>query len=162
MKNPHLVARPSLIAVGEPAPVFTLLDQSRKEWKLADHVKERDVVLCFFPFAFTSTCAAEMKCVTTEMERWKSSGMDVVGVSCDSFASLKAWAQQEGYAHTMLSDIRREVCRAYGLWWEDMFVSKRGTVIIGQDPTGAGLVKWVQAREPGNAMNFDEVIASAV
>jgi peroxiredoxin len=101
-----------------------------------------------------------MKCVTEEMNKWQAKGATVVGISCDSFATLKAWAEQEGYKQTLLADMHRQVCKAYGLYWADLNVSSRGTVVIGQDASGRGKVQWVQAREPSKAMNFDEVLAN--
>lgn len=159
MANETLPTRNGPIAAGETAPDFTLTDQARKEWKLADHVKKGDVVLCFFPLAFTSTCSTEMKCVNDEIAGWQRRGATVVGVSCDSFASLKAWADQMGLKQTLLSDIHRKVCRAYGLYWPELNVSSRGTVVIGKSADGRGRVKWVQARDPGKAMNWEEVFA---
>lgn len=154
-----LTPRTRAIAAGETAPDFVLKDQNRAEWRLSDAVKKGDVVLCFFPLAFTGVCATEMKCVDTEMAAWSGKGATVVGVSCDSFATLKAWADQLGLKQTLVSDMHREVCKAYGLYWADLNVSTRGTVVIGQSPTGVGKVKWAQAREPGKAMTWDEVIA---
>jgi len=154
--RPHITP----LRVGDAAPEFSLSDQNRAEWKLSDAVKKGDVVLAFFPFAFTGVCSTEMKCVTDEFAKWQAKGASVVGVSCDSFASLKAWADQNGYKHTLLSDIHREVCKAYGLYWSDLNVATRGTVVIGKDASGQGKVKWIQAREPGKAMVFDEVLAS--
>lgn len=156
MLNPRTLP----LAVGDAAPDFTLTDHNRQPWTLSEAVKKSDVVLCFFPLAFTSVCSTEMKCVTDEMTKWEKKGAQVVGVSCDSFASLKAWADQLGLKQTLLSDIHRQVCRAYGLYWPELNVSSRGTVIIGKSETGQGKVKWIQSRQPGNAMNFEEVLAS--
>ncbi len=155
-----LEPRSDTIAAGEIAPDFTLTNQDRQEWTLSDAVKQGDVVLCFFPLAFTGVCGTEMKCITDDMARWQEKGATVVGISGDSFAALKAWADQDGIKHTLLSDSHRKVCKAYGLYWEDLNVSRRGTVVIGHSDSGEGKVKWVQAREPGNAMDFDEVLAS--
>lgn len=153
--RPHITP----VTVGESAPDFTLKDQNRADWKLADAVIKGDVVLCFFPLAFTGTCSTEMKCVNDEISKWQSKGATVVGISCDSFAALKAWADQMGLKQTLLADMHREVCKAYGLYWADLNCSTRGTVIIGRDASGAGKVKWIQAREPGKAMTFDEVLS---
>ncbi|MBX3376591.1 MAG: redoxin domain-containing protein [Phycisphaeraceae bacterium] len=153
-----LTPRDQVIAVGQVAPNFTLKDQNRNDWTLADHVKKGDVVLCFFPLAFTGVCGTEMKCVNDEIDQWQKKGAQVVGISCDSFATLKAWADQLGLKQTLLADMHREVCRAYGLYWKDLNVSSRGTVVIGKSPDGAGKVKWVQSREPGKAMNWEEVL----
>lgn len=151
--------RESVIAPGETAPDFTLQTQDREDWSLAEHVRKGDVVLCFFPFAFTGVCGTEMECLSKEMGRWADTGASVVGVSCDSFAALKAWAEKEGFGHTMLSDLHRTVCKAYGLYWADMNVAQRGTVVIGRSDDGVGKVKWSQARPPSDAMDFDEVLA---
>lgn len=150
--------RESIIAAGEKAPDFTLSTQNREDWTLAEAVKTGDVVLCFFPLAFTGVCETEMKCVDAEMDAWKAKGATVVGISCDSFATLKAWADQNGFGHTLLSDSHRNVCKQYGLHWAKLNVSQRGTVVIGQDPSGTGTVKWSQGREPSNAMAWDEVL----
>lgn len=159
MPNDELPARATPIAVGDDAPDFTLTDQHRKEWRLADAVKSGDVVLCFFPLAFTGVCSAEMKCVNDEMAQWQSRGATVVGISCDSFAALKAWADQLGLRQTLLADMHRRVCRAYGLYWPELNVARRGTVVIGRAADGRGRVKAVQSREPGNAMNWEDVLA---
>ncbi len=155
---PTLTPRDSVIPVGQVAPNFTLKDQHRNDWTLADQVKKGDVVLCFFPLAFTGVCGTEMKCVNDEIAAWQKKGAQVVGVSCDSFASLKAWADQLGLKQTLLADMHREVCKAYGLFWKELNVSSRGTVIVGKAADGVGKVKWVQAREPGKAMNWEEVL----
>lgn len=155
---PEVAIKPNVIQPGEQAPNFTLQNQDREGWTLSEAVKKGDVVLCFFPFAFTSVCSTEMKCVDAEMESWLAKGAQVVGISCDSFAALKAWANELGLTHTLLSDIHREVCKRYGLYWEDLNVAKRGTVVIHQNDEGKGTVKWSQAREPGSAMEWDEVM----
>ena len=156
-QNPS--SREGLIKTGETAPDFALQTAERADWKLADAVKKGDVVLCFFPFAFTGTCGTEMACISREMADWTRKGAQVVGISCDSPFTLKAWAEKEGYKHTLLSDMRREVCRAYGLFWADMYTTQRGTVIIGRSADGHGKVKFAQARQPGNAMKWEEVLA---
>lgn len=159
MRNDHLKPREKPIGAGETAPDFTLLDQNRKEWKLSDALRSGDVVLCFFPLAFTGVCGTEMKCITAEMESWKGKDAQVVGVSCDSFAVLKAWADAEGFKQTLLADMHRQVCRAYGLYWPDLNVSSRGTVVIGKAADGRGRVKWAQSREPKVGMDWNEVLA---
>lgn len=160
MPDPNPKPREAPIKVGETAPDFTLKDQNKADWRLADAVKRGDVVLCFFPLAFTGVCSTEMKCVHEEMDKWQKKGAQVVGISCDSFAVLKAWADQLGLKQTLLADMHRGVCKAYGLYWPELNVSSRGTVVIGKSPTGTGKVKWVQSRQPGSAMNFDEVLAT--
>lgn len=159
MANETLTPRTRPLGAGDAAPDFTLPDQHRKEWALSEAVKKGDVVLCFFPLAFTGVCSTEMKCVNDEIANWQKKGATVVGISCDSFAALKAWADQMGLKQTLLSDIHRRVCQAYGLYWADLNVSQRGTVVIGKSADGRGRVKWAQNREPGRAMNWEDVTA---
>lgn len=151
--------RDSIIAAGETAPDFTLPNSAKEDWTLADAVRAGDVVLCFFPLAFTGVCETEMKCVDAEMDAWKAKGATVIGISCDSFAVLKAWSDQNKFGHMLLADMHRTVCRQYGLYWAKLNVAQRGTVVIGQDDSGTGTVKWSQSREASNAMTWDEVLA---
>jgi peroxiredoxin (alkyl hydroperoxide reductase subunit C) len=151
-------ASTSTLAVGSLAPDFTLKTQDRADWTLSEHVKKGDVVLCFYPLAFTGTCQIEMKCVNDEMATWTKRGATVIGVSCDSFAANKAWADQLGLKQTLLSDLHRTVCKAYGLYWADLNVSQRGTVVIGKASDGKGKVTWIQARTPGAAMDWETVL----
>lgn len=160
MSTPSLTPRSTPIAVDEVAPDFTLLDQNRKEWRLADAVKKGDVVLCFVPFAFTGVCSTEMSCISHDIQKWQGKGATVVGIDCDSFAANKAWAEKEGYQHTILSDLKREVVRAYGLFWEDMNVAQRGTVVVARNPDGKGKVKFVDARPPSQAMKWESILGT--
>lgn len=158
-KNDHLTPRTSLIAVGDVAPDFTLADQQRKDWTLSDAVKKGNVVLCFVPFAFTNVCSTEMGCISKDFATWSKGGATVVGINCDSMFVNKEWSEKEGYTHAVLSDAHRLVSKAYGLYWADLNVSTRGTVVIGQSADGKGRVKFVQAREPGKAMDWESVLA---
>lgn len=158
MRN-SLPAREKPLSVGDIAPDFTLTTQDKKDWNLGEHVKKGDVVLCFVPLAFTSVCSTEMKCISDDFERWSGKGATVVGVNCDSFAANSAWAAKEGYTHPILGDLHREVVKGYGLYWEELNVGQRGTVVIGKSADGRGKVKFVQARQPGSAMKWEDVLA---
>jgi alkyl hydroperoxide reductase subunit AhpC len=54
--------------------------------------------------------------------------------------------------------MHRQVCKAYGLYWADLNVANRGTVVIGKSADGKGKIKFIQAREPGKAMDWDAVL----
>lgn len=159
MSNPNanLAPRDSVLAVGSVAPDFELPTQNRGEnWKLSDALKKGEVVLSFFPMAFTGVCSAEMQCISGDLAKWSGKGAQVVGISCDSGPALKAWADQLGLKHTLLSDMHRNVCKAYGLYWADLNIAWRGTVVIGRD----GKVKWAQKRDIPQAMVLDEILAA--
>ncbi|MEL6330879.1 MAG: redoxin domain-containing protein [Planctomycetota bacterium] len=159
MKNDHLEPRGAILGPGEPAPEFTLLDQHRGEWRLSEAVEKGPVVLCFFPLAFTEVCGSEMDCVQRDFDAWTSKGAQVVGVSCDSFATQKAWADQTGYGFPLLADMHRQVCHAYGLYWADLNVAARGTVIVERGPEGTPVVRWSEGREVMKAMDFSEILS---
>lgn len=153
--NTNLKTRETPIAIGDKAPDFTLPDQNRNEVTLSGLLaKGGDVVLSFFPLAFTGVCTSEMECFTSDIARFKDHNATVVGISCDSFATQKAFADASKITIPLLADMHRKVCKAYGLYWADLNVASRGTVVIGSD----GVVKWVSAREPGAAVNNDDVL----
>jgi peroxiredoxin len=99
-----------------------------------------------------------MKCITDDFERFEAAGAQVVGVSCDSFFVHEAWAKQLGLKQTLLADMHRAVCKAYGFYWPDLNISKRGTVVIGQSDDGKGKVKAVQSRDIPQALTSDELL----
>ncbi len=152
----NLPHRQSPITVGDAAPDFTLKDQNKAEWNLKANLAKGPVALCFYPMDFSPVCSAEMKCVTDDMDQWKAKGVQVVGVSCDSFFVHEAWAKSLGLKQTLLADMHREVCKAYGFYWADLNISGRGTVLVGKD----GKVQWVQKREIPQAMKSDDLTAA--
>jgi peroxiredoxin len=156
MDNANLKPRDTFISKGESAPDFVLKDQNKNEWRLSDALKKGEVVLCFYPLDFSPVCSTEMKCASDEMTRWASKGAQVIGISCDSFFTHEAWAKSMGLKQTLLADMHRAVCKAYGIYWPDLNVSGRGTIVIGTD----GRVKWSQKREIKDAMNNEEVLAA--
>lgn len=156
MANEHLKPRETPIAVGEKAPDFTLPDQDRKDWTLSDALKKSEVVLCFYPMDFSPVCSTEMKCITEDLKKYQEAGAQAVGISCDSFFVHKAWAESLGLKQTLLADMHRAVCKAYGFYFKDLNVASRGTVIIGKD----GSVLWSQSRQLKDAMDPAEVLAA--
>jgi len=150
-----LTPRDTLITPGTHAPLFELPTTVRGEtWKLADELQKGDVVLSFFPMAFTGVCGTEMECITKELAKLTAKGSAVVGISCDSGPALGAWKTQIGLTHTLLSDMHRHVCKAYGLYWPDMNIASRGTVIVAAN----GTVKWAQKRDIPNAFSLEQVL----
>lgn len=157
IRNEHLKPRSQPIGVGETAPDFTLLDQDRREVRLSDMLGQSGhVVLSFYPMDFTSVCTSEMECFSKDKKEFEQKGAAVLGVSCDSFATHKAFAEQSKLDMTLLADMHREVCRAYGFFKPEWNVAARGTVVIGPDAK----VEWVSAREPGEAVKVEDVLGA--
>lgn len=156
----ELSPRSAPIQVGEAAPDFTLKDQDKGDWTLSEALKKGPVVLCFYPLDFSPVCSTEMKCITDEFSKWEAKGAQVVGISCDSFFVHRAWADALGLRQTLLADMHRSVCKAYGFYWPDLNIATRGTVIVERDASGRAKVKWTQSREIPQAMKPDELLAA--
>jgi len=157
MPNENLTPRQDPISPGETAPDFTLLDQSRSEWSLHEALKDGPVALCFYPMDFSPVCTDEMKSIESARESLKQAGITPVGISGDSFFVHGAWAEQLGLSHTLLADMHRDVCKAYGFYFPDLNTPSRGTVAVGAD----GIVKWSQSRELKDAVALDDILAVA-
>lgn len=151
-----LPVRDTPIEVGAPAPDFTLKDQNKADWNLKANLAKGPVALCFYPMDFSPVCSTEMKCVTDDMDQWKAKGVQVVGVSCDSFFVHEAWGRSLGLKQTLLADMHRGVCKAYGFYWPELNIAARGTVLI----DAGGLVRWVQKREIPQALKTDDLVAA--
>ena len=129
-----------LPAVGTPAPDFTLPSTAGTDVTLSG-LRGRNVLLAFFPLAFTSTCTAEMCAFTEELDAFASRDTVVLPISVDSIPTLQEYKRKERLGVDLLSDFKREVSRAYGTLLEERFFSNRAYLIIGRD----GLVKWSYA-----------------
>lgn len=131
----------NLPPVGEPAPDFTLPSTSDVDVTLSAYRGEANVVLAFFPLAFTSVCTAEMRSFTEDAGLFGGVRATVFGISVDSIPALKEFRAKHSIGIDLLSDFKREVCRAYGTLMETTFFSRRAYVIIDR----AGIVRWTFA-----------------
>ena len=145
----------SLIAVGQPAPDFTLQSTTGGPVTLSEF-RGRKVVLAFFPLAFTSVCTAEMCAYSEDYGRFADADTVVLPISVDSVPTLKEFKAKERLAVDLLSDFKRVVSRQYGTLDEDRFLSRRAYVLIDRD----GIVRWVFVEEtPAQFRKADELLA---
>ncbi|MBI2872635.1 MAG: peroxiredoxin [Chloroflexi bacterium] len=147
------------VEVGQVAPDFTLFDMERKPRKLSEF-REKNVVLAFFPGAFTGVCTHEMCTFRDNAAKLNSLNAQVVGISVDSPFSLKGWATQNNLEFPLLSDFNRKVVTQYGVTWTDLgglegYVSANRAVFL-LDKGGIVRYKWV-APQPGNEPDYEEV-----
>jgi peroxiredoxin len=143
-------------ALGSMAPDFTLTSDQRKPVTLSSFRGSKNVVLAFFPWAFTSTCTAELCDFGTDYSQFASKDTEVLGISCDSFYALREFKAKEKMTVTLLSDDRREVSRAYGVLIDEIYVSSRAYVIIDK----AGKVRWTfNEAELGQKRSNAELLA---
>jgi peroxiredoxin len=146
----------TLPPVGSAAPDFTLLSDQRKPVTLSSFRGKQNVVLAFFPWAFTSTCTTELCDFGNDVPQFSAVDTVVFGISCDSFHALREFKAKERMTVDLLSDAKREVSRAYGVLIEDLFVSSRAYVIIDKQ----GVVRWTHNEaELGHKRSNAELLA---
>ena len=128
------------LAVGSPAPDFTLKNQHGEDIALASFRGEKNVALMFFPFAFSGICTEELGEIRDNLGDLTAEGAEVLAISCDHFFSNRAYADRDGYSFSILSDFwpHGEVSRAYGIFNEGAGAPNRGTYIIDR----AGVLRW--------------------
>ena len=145
------------IEVGTPAPDFTLRNQFGEDASLADF-RGKKVVVMFYPFAFTGICTGELCEIRDRRADFDNDDAVTLSISCDSPATLKAFADAEGLSHQLLSDFwpHGEVSRAYGAFWEETGFATRATYVLDRD----GVVRWSVVNGPGEARNADDYAAA--
>jgi peroxiredoxin len=141
------------LAVGTTAPDFTLKDQNNQDVTLAGYRGDKNVLLVFYPLAFTGTCQGELCSVRDNIGDFQSQTLQVLTVSVDSPFSHKVWAEREGYDFPLLSDFwpHGAVAQAYGVFNADRGFANRGTFLIDRD----GVIQFVEMNGPGQARDQD-------
>lgn len=142
------------LEIGKEAPDFTLKNQFGEEVTLSDFRGKQNVVLVFFPMAFTGICTGEMCEIRDNKDVFVSDNVQVLGISCDTSASQKVFAEQENLDYPLLSDFwpHGAVSKMYDAWFEDRGFSLRGTFIIDKE----GILRWSVVNSPGDARSTDE------
>lgn len=142
--------------VGQQAPDFTLFDSDKNKVTLADQ-KGSNVVVLFFPLAFTGVCTAELCNVRDNIATYNSTNAKVFGVSVDSLFTLDKFKKEQNLNFPLLSDFNKEASKAFGVLYEtfpafDMHgVSKRAAFVI--DATG--VVQYAEVcATPGDLPDF--------
>jgi mycoredoxin-dependent peroxiredoxin len=128
------------VEVGEQAPDFELKDQHGTPVKLSSYRGRKNVVLVFYPLAFSGVCSGEMRALRDEFPEAAADDVELLTVSVDSFFSLRAWANTEQFGFGLLSDFwpHGDAAKSYGVFDEKMGFATRGTFIIDKD----GVVRW--------------------
>ena len=139
------------LEVGKEAPDFTLKNQFGEEVKLSDFRGKKNVVLVFFPMAFTGICTGELCEIRDNRPAFVSDDVQVLGISCDTSATQKVFAEQENLDYPLLSDFwpHGAVSKMYGSFFEERGFSLRGTFIIDK----SGVIRWAVVNGLGDARN---------
>ncbi|PWI43172.1 peroxiredoxin [Streptomyces sp. ICBB 8177] len=144
------------IEVGTKAPDFALRDQHGQTVRLSDFRGDKNVVLLFYPFAFTGVCTGELCALRDELPKFVNDSVQLLAVSNDSPFSLRVFAEREGLEYPLLSDFwpHGEASRAYGVFDEEKGCAVRGTFIIDTE----GVVRWTVVNGLPDARDLDEYV----
>lgn len=123
--------------VGEKAPNFTLKNSHGEDVSLKSLVETGKVLILFFPLAYSSVCTEEMCSTRDNMKLYNSLNTNVVGISVDSFFTLKEFKRSNNLNFSLLSDFNKEVSRQFNSIYDDFFgmkgVSKRSAFIVNKE-----------------------------
>jgi peroxiredoxin len=148
------------LKISEQAPDFTLFDSEKKKVTLSDFRGKKNVLLLFFPLAFTSTCTKELCGVRDDISRYCNGDAEVMGISVDSTYTLAKYKAEQGLNFPLLSDFNKQVSAAYGSLYESFStmmmagVSKRSAFIIDKK----GFIQYAEVLEnAGDVPDFAKI-----
>ena len=124
--------------VGELAPDFTAPSTSGSEVTLSGFRGKKNVLLAFFPLAFTGTCTKEMMCFTEDFDQFAQNGVEILPISVDATPSLTEFKKKLQMKTDLVSDFKRDISRAYGVLNEERFYSNRAYFLVDRE----GIIRW--------------------
>lgn len=150
------------LQIGDKAPDFTLVADNTENWSLQDHL-DQNVVLLFFPLAFTGVCTEELCTMRDGLETYSGLDARVVAISVDSPFTLAKFKSENNLPFSLLSDFNAEVSRAYGSLYETFVlglksVSKRSAFVIDKK----GIIRYAEVLESAGDQPSYEGIQTAL
>jgi len=148
------------VEIGKEAPDFELPDSENGKTKLSDYRGKKNVLLVFYPLAFSPICTSEFCALRDINADIQSDNTEVLGVSVDSRWTLKAWKEAEHFPNKFVADFwpHGEVGRAYGVFDEKRGTTVRGTFLIDKQ----GILRWMEVSptiEPRDQASWRKAIA---
>lgn len=146
------------VEIGKPAPAFGLYDTTKKKVTL-DDFSGKNVLLLFFPQAFTGVCTKELCAVRDDISRYSNAHAQVICISVDSLFTLNKFKEDQHFDFPLLSDFNKEVSELYGSLYADWIfemkgVSKRSAFIIDKK----GIVRYAEVLESaGDIPDFEAI-----
>lgn len=136
-----------MLKPGDKAPAFTLFDTEKNKVSLSDYAGQ-NVLILFFPLAFTSVCTTELCSVRDNLSQYEGLNTAVLGISVDSLFTLKKYKEEQSLNFPLLSDFNKSTSNDYGSLYEtfgfDMKgVSKRSAFLI----DGDGVIRYAEVLE---------------
>ncbi|HMN33054.1 MAG: redoxin domain-containing protein [Chitinophagaceae bacterium] len=147
-----------VIQIGQNAPDFTLYSTEKNKVSLSDF-RGKNVLILFFPLAFTGTCTTELCSIRDNMNIYNSLDAVVLGISVDSLFSLDRYKKDNNYDFPILSDFNKSTATAYGCLYESFLfdmqgVGKRSSFIVDKE----GKIQYAEILEnAGDLPNFDAI-----
>ena len=152
------------LKVGDAAPDFTLLNSNVEKISLSDFKGKTNVVLLFFPMVNSSVCEKELCSTRDSLKIYEDLEAQILAISVDSHFAQKMWAEKHKFSFPLLSDFNKDVCQAYGAFY-DIFVpgkydykgvSKRAVFIIDK----VGIIQHIEILESaGNEPDYESIKA---
>ncbi|SFG93359.1 redoxin domain-containing protein [Pedobacter insulae] len=150
------------LQVGDKAPDFKLFNSELKEVSLNDY-KGKQVVVHFFPMAFTGTCTTQLCTMRDSFGYYDGMNAAVIAISVDSPFTLAKFKDDQSYQFPLLSDFNKEISQAYGAFYEEFVfnlkgVSKRAAFVIDEN----GLITYAEVLEVATDLPDFEAIRKVV
>jgi peroxiredoxin (alkyl hydroperoxide reductase subunit C) len=138
-----------MLSVGSTAPDFTLRDQNQQSVTLSAFRGERNVLLVFFPLAFTGICQGELDELRDHLPDYDNDDSVALTVSVGPPPTHKIWSVENGFLFPVLSDFwpHGAVSQAYGVFNSQAGYANRGTFVIDR----SGVIRFAEMKQPGEA-----------
>jgi peroxiredoxin len=146
------------LSKGQSAPAFSLFNSEKNKVSLSDF-SGKNLVILFFPQAFTGVCTTELCSIRDNMNVYTSLNAEVVGISVDSIFTLAKFKEEQGYNFNLLSDFNKDVSKAYGAFYDEFVfdmkgVSRRAAFVV----DGNGQIQYAEVLESaGDLPNFEAI-----
>ena len=140
--------------VGADAPDFSLKSTSGEQVSVSQFKGQKNVLIAFFPLAFTGVCTAENCSFSEDYSKFEGADTVVLPVSVDSVPTLNEFRAKHGMKHHLVSDFKREAGRAYGVLDEEKGCAVRGTFVIDKE----GVVRWTVVNALPDARDLNEYV----
>lgn len=145
--------------IGDKAPSFNTYD-SEKQPLNSESLIGQNILLLFFPAAFTSTCTIELCTMRDDILRYNNLKVRIIGMSTDSVYVLKKYKEDQQLNFTLASDYNKDISAAFGSLYETFNfgmkgVSKRAAFIIDEN----GIIQYAEVLDKsGDVPNFEAII----
>ena len=140
------------VAVGDTAPDFTLDNQNGEKVTLSSFRGDKNVLVVFYPFAFSSTCTGELCEIRDDLAGFQNDDVQVLAISCDPMYTLRAYADAQGYTFPLLADFwpHGAVAQQYGVFLTSRGMASRGSFLVDRE----GVLRWAVVNGPGEARDL--------